>query len=72
MSMDEALRSFTTDASYAAFEENDKGQISPGKWADITILDRDVMKMHPAELLKARVVATIINGVVAYSQMPEM
>ena len=72
MTMDEALRSFTTDAAYAAFEENDKGTLSAGNWADLTVVDRDIVAAKPAELLDAGVMATIVGGDVAYSRVPQL
>ncbi len=72
MTMDEAIRSFTTGAAYAAFEERDKGTLAPGMSADLTIVDRDVLASPRSELLSARVVATIVAGGVAYSRLPAL
>src|SRR5205814_10078869 len=54
LSRDEALKMFTINAAYAAFEEKDKGSIEPGKLADFTILSNDIMKIPEAEILNAR------------------
>lgn len=43
MSRIEALRSYTSNAAYAAFEENSKGVLSPGRLADITVLSKDIL-----------------------------
>jgi len=61
----EALRGFTSDAAYAAFAEGEVGRLAPGMRADLTVWDRDLTRVPAAELLKARVVMTIVNGVVA-------
>ena len=49
-------------AAAAAFEENDKGSIEPGKLADFTVLSNDIMKIAPPEILKTRSVMTVIGG----------
>ena len=72
MTMDEAIRSFTADAAYAAFEERHKGTLAPGMSADLTIVDRDVLALPRTELLSASVVATVVGGEVAYSRLPAL
>ncbi len=62
----EALRMYTLNAAYAAFQERDLGSISPGKLADLVLLDRDITGPGHEELLQARVVMTLIGGEVAY------
>jgi predicted amidohydrolase YtcJ len=68
MSRMEALRSYTINTAYAAFEEDIKGSISPGKLADITVLDRDIMTIPEKEIPATEVVFTIIGGKVVYSR----
>ncbi|MEO5617344.1 MAG: amidohydrolase [Candidatus Eisenbacteria bacterium] len=58
----EALRGFTADAAYAAFAEGEVGNLGVGMRADLTVWDRDLTRTTPAELLKARVVMTVVNG----------
>ncbi len=67
MTREEALRSFTRDAAFAAFEETEKGTIEPGKFADLAILDRNIMEIPPAEILQTNVVMTFFGGKVAYN-----
>jgi predicted amidohydrolase YtcJ len=63
---EQALRMFTINAAYAAFEENDKGSIEPGKLADFTVLSADIMKIPAPEILKTRCEMTVIGGEVVY------
>ena len=63
----EALVGMTRWAAYANFEENKKGSIESGKLADFVFLDRDIMTIEMNEVLRARVVATILNGKIVYS-----
>jgi predicted amidohydrolase YtcJ len=62
MTREEALKSMTIWAAYAAFQEGDLGSLSPGKYADFVILDRDIMTVAPSDILATRVVATYIAG----------
>jgi predicted amidohydrolase YtcJ len=66
MTREQALRAFTFDAAYAAFEEKDKGTLEPGKLADFVVLDTDIMTCPPRDILKARVLMTVIGGEVVY------
>jgi predicted amidohydrolase YtcJ len=59
----------TLDAAYASFAENDIGSLTPGKKADFVIFDRDIMTVPQDEILKAKVVATVVDGVVAYGAL---
>jgi predicted amidohydrolase YtcJ len=68
MSREEALRSYTIDAAYAAFEEDDKGSLSPGKLADVTVLSRDIMTVPESEIPGAEVVYTVLGGTLVYSR----
>jgi predicted amidohydrolase YtcJ len=67
MSREEALRSYTLNNAYAAFEDNVKGSLEPGKLADITVLSKDIMTIPEDEILSTDVVYTIIGGNVVYS-----
>jgi len=63
----EALRSMTIDAAYAGFQEHQKGSLEVGKYADITILDNNLLTCSESQILKTKVLYTIVNGKVAYS-----
>jgi hypothetical protein len=66
MTREEALRSYTLNNAYAAFEEDLKGSISVGKLGDITVLDRDIMTIPDSEIPATRVDVTIVGGEVKY------
>lgn len=66
LTREEALKGMTIWAAFANFEENEKGSIEVGKFADFTILDKDIMKVDEAELPNTKVVATFINGELVY------
>ena len=67
VSREEALKMFTTYAAFAAFEEDKRGSITPGKWADLTILDQDILTIPEADILKTRTVMTVIAGEIVHS-----
>jgi predicted amidohydrolase YtcJ len=66
MSRMEALRSYTVNNAFAAFEDGLKGTLSVGKLADITVLDRDITAVPDEEIRETRVVYTIIGGTIVY------
>ncbi len=66
MSREQALRSYTLDAAYAAFQDQDKGSLEAGKLADITVLSKDILTIQPREILSTDVLYTVIGGEVVY------
>jgi predicted amidohydrolase YtcJ len=68
MSRMEALRSYTASNAYAAFEESTKGTLSPGKFADITVLSKDILTIPEAGIPSAEVVYTIVGGRILYQK----
>jgi predicted amidohydrolase YtcJ len=66
MTRDEALKSYTIDCAYAAFEETLKGSLVPGKLADIVVLDRNLLACPAEEIRGAKVQLTIVGGQVRY------
>ncbi|UCF35317.1 MAG: amidohydrolase [Acidobacteriota bacterium] len=68
MTREEALRSYTLDAAYGAFEEEQKGSLKPGKLADITVLSKDILTMPEEEIPGTQVVYTIVDGKVVYER----
>ena len=68
MTREQALRSYTLDAAYAAFEDHVKGSLTPGKLADIVVLSADIMSVPEEELRNTKVVYTIVGGQVRYER----
>jgi predicted amidohydrolase YtcJ len=68
VSREQALRMFTINAAFAAFEENDKGSIEVGKLADFTVLSNDIMKIPAPEILKTRCEMTVIGGEIVFQK----
>ncbi len=63
----EALRSYTLSNAYAAFEEDIKGSLTPGKLADVTVLSRDILTVPEEQIPGTAIVHTIVGGKVVYS-----
>ncbi|MBN2266328.1 MAG: amidohydrolase family protein [Candidatus Aminicenantes bacterium] len=66
MTREEALRSYTINGAYAAFETGLKGSLAPGKLADITVLSRDIMTCPEDDIPGTEVLYTIVGGKVLY------
>lgn len=62
----EALRSFTVDAAYGAFQDQTMGSLAPGMWADFILVDRDIVKVAPEQLWQTKVLATYVGGELKY------
>ena len=71
LTLDQAVRAYTVGSAYAEFAENVKGTITTGKLADLVMLDRDLYQINPAEIDKARVVLTIMDGQVVWEAKAE-
>jgi predicted amidohydrolase YtcJ len=67
MSRLDALKSYTINGAYAAFEEANRGSLKVGKYADITVLSKDILKVPEDDIPSAKVVHTIVGGKVLYS-----
>ncbi len=67
LTREETLRGMTIWGAKANFEEKEKGSIEVGKKADFVILDRDIMKESDKRILTTKVVATIVDGRIVYS-----
>ncbi len=70
LTREEALHSWTLAGAYAAFEENTKGSLAPGKLADFVVLSKDIMTVPAAEILKTRVTMTVLGGEVVHRDTP--
>ncbi len=68
ISMHEALKAYTINNAYAAFEDHLRGSIKTGKLADITVCDRNLLKIKPEEILQMNVDMTIVDGRIVFSR----
>jgi hypothetical protein len=66
ITIEQALAAYTTGAAYAQFAEKEKGTLAPGMLADFVVLDRDLTKVAPPEILKTQVLRTVVGGKTVY------
>ncbi|MDQ3134493.1 MAG: amidohydrolase [Acidobacteriota bacterium] len=66
ITVEEAVRAYTVGSAYAEFAESYKGTITPGKLADIVILNQDIFRVEPNEIEKTKVRMTIMDGKIVY------
>jgi predicted amidohydrolase YtcJ len=71
MSIEEAVRAYTSWSAYGSFRENETGVIEPGRWADLTVMDIDPFSaadQRPGHILDGRIVMTIVGGNIVYER----
>ncbi len=68
ITVEQALRAYTTGAAFAEFAEEAKGSLTPGRLADIAIIDRDITRVPPETIRDARVTLTIVGGRVVFER----
>lgn len=68
LSVEEAVRMFTTGSAFATFEEEVKGTLDVGKYADIVILSKDIFQADIDEIPSIKVESTIVNGKIVYGK----
>ena len=68
ITVDDALRAYTTGGAYASFQEGEKGSLVPGKLADLVVIDRDITKVPPETIREARIMFTIVGGHVVFQR----
>ncbi|HEX3587332.1 MAG TPA: amidohydrolase [Candidatus Angelobacter sp.] len=66
LTINHAIAAYTTGAAYAEFAEDKKGMLTPGMLADFVVLDRDITRVAPPEILKTRVLRTVVGGKTVY------
>ena len=69
LSREETLKGMTIWAAYLNFEENEKGSIEKGKFADFIIIDRDIMKIKASKTPETKVLKTYLSGELVYSKI---
>ena len=62
VTVEEALRAYTSVAAFAGFAEHETGTLTRGKLADFTMIDRDITRAPPESLAEARVMMTVVGG----------
>lgn len=68
ISVEEAVRAYTINGAYASYEEERKGSITPGKVADLVLLDQDLFRIDPGRLLDVHVDMTVVGGKTVYAR----
>jgi predicted amidohydrolase YtcJ len=68
LTREEALRSYTIDPAFAAFQEVRMGLLAPGKFADLVVLSRDIMTIPADEILRTEAVLTMVGGQVVFER----
>ncbi len=68
ISVEEALKAYTINNAYATFEADIRGSLEAGKIADITVFDRNLLKIPEDEILETEVVYTIIDGKIIFEK----
>jgi predicted amidohydrolase YtcJ len=66
LTIDQAIYAYTQASAFAEFREKIKGRLEPGYLADMVVLDRDITKASPQEVLHTRVVLTVLGGETVY------
>jgi predicted amidohydrolase YtcJ len=66
LTIDEAIAAYTEGSAFAEFSETYKGKLAPGYLADFVVLDRDLSKVPPPEILGTRVLRTVVGGKTVY------
>ncbi|HQR18780.1 MAG TPA: amidohydrolase family protein [Gemmatimonadales bacterium] len=66
VTVEEALRAYTTENAYGVFAEGRRGVLTPGARADLVLLDRDLTAIPPTDIPNARVLVTVSGGRVVY------
>src|SRR5580704_57899 len=70
ISLNEAIYAYTQASAFGEFREKVKGRLEPGYLADFIVLDRNIMKVRPPQILDTRVLRTIVNGEIVYTAPP--
>jgi predicted amidohydrolase YtcJ len=68
ISVDEALRAYTSSSAYAEFGEKNKGTLEAGKLADVVVFSQDIFRINPDEIQKTAVAYTIVGGRVVFGE----
>ena len=62
ITVEAALRHYTRDGAYANFDEEVRGTLTPGKLADLVVLSKNILTVPPTEIVKTKVLLTVMGG----------
>jgi predicted amidohydrolase YtcJ len=68
ITVEDALRAYTTGGAYASFQDGEKGSLVAGKLADLTVIDRDLTRVAPETIRDAKIMFTVVGGRVVYQR----
>jgi predicted amidohydrolase YtcJ len=68
LTREQAIRLYTINNAYLHHEEKDKGSIEVGKYADVILIDRDILRCPVDEILRVKVLGTIVGGKLVYAK----
>jgi predicted amidohydrolase YtcJ len=68
ITVEQALRAYTSGSAYAGFQEKDVGVLKPGMLADVVMIDRDLTRVAPETIRDARVMLTMVGGRVVFDR----
>ena len=68
LTIEEALEAYTRGSAYAAHWDKEMGTIEQGKWADFTVLSKNILELPAAEILNTRVDMTVVGGEVVWER----
>lgn len=69
LSMIDALKTYTVWPAYASFQENEKGSLEKGKYADMIVISKDIFNEQPKALLETKVLRTMIRGRIVFDNI---
>lgn len=70
ITVEEALRAYTTGGAYASFDESRKGSLTAGKLADLVLIDRNLFEIPPEQIRDAKVLTTLVGGKIVSGGWP--
>lgn len=70
ITVEEALRAYTTGGAYASFDESRKGSLKAGKLADLVMIDRNLFEIPPEQIRQAKVLTTVVGGKIVSGGWP--
>lgn len=70
ISLEDAIGAYTWGAAVAEFEEQRKGTLAPGKFADLIVVSQDLTRLSPREILRTQVLLTMVGGKAVYNRLP--